>query len=97
MLVRVRLACGMRSASRAPAAPERPATSPMSRWLVTGSAGMLGQDLAAVLAGAGHEVTAGPPRRAGRHRPRGLPRGAVRGHDVVVNAAAWTAVDDAET
>ena len=49
----------------------------MSRWLVTGSAGMLGQDLVAVLVAAGHEVDPGPSGRARRHRPAGLPgRGA---------------------
>jgi dTDP-4-dehydrorhamnose reductase len=67
------------------------------RWLVTGSAGLLGTDLAGRLRSAGHDVLA--LRRAdldirdarsvraviGRHRP-----------DVVVNCAAWTDVDGAE-
>ncbi|GLI26101.1 NAD(P)-dependent oxidoreductase [Agromyces rhizosphaerae] len=66
----------------------------MSRYLVTGATGMLGTDLQAALEG--REVTA-------------LGRGdlditdadavadAVAGHDVVVNAAAYTKVDDAES
>ncbi|MFJ5195561.1 dTDP-4-dehydrorhamnose reductase [Streptomyces sp. NPDC088394] len=67
-------------------------------WLVTGAAGMLGQDVLARLAG--EDVTAVAADRAaldvadpqsvraafGKHRPA-----------VVVNCAAWTAVDDAES
>ncbi|WP_072483608.1 dTDP-4-dehydrorhamnose reductase [Streptomyces atratus] len=67
-------------------------------WLVTGAAGMLGQDVLARLAG--EDVTAIAADRAavdiadpesvraafGKHRPA-----------VVVNCAAWTAVDDAES
>ncbi|MGW1406123.1 dTDP-4-dehydrorhamnose reductase [Streptomyces sp. NPDC002403] len=67
-------------------------------WLVTGAAGMLGQDVLARLAG--EDVTAVAANRAavdiadpesvraafGKHRPA-----------VVVNCAAWTAVDDAES
>jgi dTDP-4-dehydrorhamnose reductase len=69
----------------------------MTRWLVAGANGMLGTDLVAALAARGEAVTG--MDRAGldvtdaasvtdaitRHRP-----------DVVVNCAAWTAVDDAE-
>ena len=69
----------------------------MTRWLVAGAGGMLGADLVAALAARGETVTG--LDRAGldvtdaasvtdaitRHRP-----------DVVVNCAAWTAVDDAE-
>ena len=69
----------------------------MTRWLVTGAAGLLGTDLVAALERRGHSVTglgrpdldvtdAGAVTAAvDRHRP-----------DVVVNCAAWTAVDDAE-
>ena len=69
----------------------------MTRWLVAGAGGMLGTDLVAALAARGEAVT-GMDRAAldvtdavsvadaiSRHRP-----------DVVVNCAAWTAVDDAE-
>ena len=70
----------------------------MTRWLVTGAGGMLGRDLTDLLTGLGEPVT-------------GVTRGelditsatAVSAAvdtlkpDVVVNCAAWTAVDDAET
>jgi len=69
----------------------------VTRWLVAGAGGMLGTDLVAALAARGEAVT-GMDRAAldvtdavsvadaiSRHRP-----------DVVVNCAAWTAVDDAE-
>lgn len=66
------------------------------RWLVVGGAGMLGQDLVRVLSERGHEAV-----------PVDLPAvdildpascaAAVAGFDVVVNCAAYTAVDAAET
>jgi dTDP-4-dehydrorhamnose reductase len=70
----------------------------MTGWLVTGAAGMLGRDLTALLTERGEQVT-------------GLSRGDLDITDaeavaatldackpsVVVNCAAWTAVDDAET
>ena len=66
----------------------------MTRWLVTGAAGMLGRDLTAVAGGHG-EVT--PAARTDLDlTDRAALADAVRGHDVVVNAAAWTAVDAAE-
>ena len=40
-----RLACGHAICVRTPGRPRAPGNLPMSRWLVTGSAGMLGQDL----------------------------------------------------
>ncbi len=67
------------------------------RWLVTGAGGMLGRDLCAVLAAdPAAEVTA-----LGRDRlditDADAVRAAVAGHHVVVNAAAWTDVDGAES
>jgi len=66
------------------------------RWLVTGGRGMLATDLATVLAGDGEDVTC-----VGRDvldvRREADCRSVVSGFDVVVNAAAWTAVDDAES
>jgi dTDP-4-dehydrorhamnose reductase len=69
----------------------------VTRWLVTGAGGMLGRDLTGLLAARGEQVT-------------GLGRGEldITDHaavlaaaeackpDVIVNCAAWTAVDDAE-
>lgn len=64
------------------------------RWLVTGGHGMLGADLARELAG--REL-----RLLGREeldiRDAAAVREAVADADVVVNAAAYTRVDDAET
>jgi dTDP-4-dehydrorhamnose reductase len=69
----------------------------MTRWLVTGAAGMLGTDLVAALTARGESVTgmdrasldvtdgAAVTEAIARCRP-----------DLVVNCAAWTAVDDAE-
>ena len=70
----------------------------MSRWLVVGSYGMLGQDLVAALAAApgAHQVT-GVDRDSVDIIDPDACLGAVAGHDIVVNAAAWTAVDEAET
>lgn len=66
------------------------------RWLVTGSDGLLGADLVATLQAAGEDVDAAP-RRVLDVTDADSVAPAVEGHDVVVNAAAWTAVDDAET
>ena len=65
------------------------------RWLVTGSGGMLGTDAVAVLGDRGHEVTA-LSRGALDILDEQAVSGAVEGHDVLLNCAAWTAVDDAE-
>lgn len=65
------------------------------KWLVTGSNGMLGTDLVALLRSRGEEVTAAP-RSALDVTDAAAVDAAVAGHDVVVNAAAWTAVDAAE-
>ncbi|KJK56739.1 dTDP-4-dehydrorhamnose reductase [Saccharothrix sp. ST-888] len=66
----------------------------MTRWLVTGAGGMLGRDLLEVLAG--DQVTA-LDRAALDITDAGAVRAAVAGHDVVVNCAAWTDVDGAES
>ena len=71
----------------------------MTRWLVTGSGGMLGLDLQVTLALAGvaeDDVTA-LTRSDLDITDADAVRDAVRGHDVVVNCAAYTAVDDAES
>ncbi|KGM08972.1 dTDP-4-dehydrorhamnose reductase [Cellulomonas bogoriensis 69B4 = DSM 16987] len=65
------------------------------RWLVTGASGMLGSEVVRVLTAASEDVTA--VDRAGLDITRpGDVRAAVAGHDVVVNCAAYTAVDPAE-
>ncbi len=69
----------------------------MSRWLVTGAAGMLGRDMVTVLGRAGESVTA--LDRAGLDVTDAAAVAdvlAAMRPDVVVNCAAWTAVDDAE-
>jgi dTDP-4-dehydrorhamnose reductase len=63
------------------------------RWLVTGAGGMLGTDLVAEL---GDRPVTALARAELDVTDLDAARAAVRGHDVVVNAAAWTAVDDAE-
>jgi dTDP-4-dehydrorhamnose reductase len=69
----------------------------VSRWLVTGAAGMLGRDLVALL-GAHPEVKLTALDRAALDiTDAGAVADAVAGHDLVVNAAGWTDVDGAET
>ncbi len=63
--------------------------------LVTGAQGMLGTDLVTAFLEADHDVT-GLGRADLDVTDRASVVAAVTGHDVVVNAAAWTAVDDAE-
>jgi dTDP-4-dehydrorhamnose reductase len=64
------------------------------RWLVVGAGGLLGRAVVAALPG--REVTA--LDRAGLDiTDARAARAAVAGHDVVVNCAGWTAVDDAES
>ncbi|NUS25339.1 MAG: dTDP-4-dehydrorhamnose reductase [Streptomyces sp.] len=67
-------------------------------WLVTGAGGMLGQDVLARLAEAG-ERTVALDRAALDLTDADAVRGALKTHlpAVVVNCAAWTAVDDAES
>ena len=67
------------------------------RWLVTGAAGQLGADLAALLrADPAATVTALTRADLDVTDPAAV-AAAVEGHDVVVNTAAWTDVDGAET
>jgi len=70
----------------------------VSRWLVVGCDGMLGQDLVAALgeSPSAHEVTAVDRDVLDIIDPDAC-LAFVDGHDFVVNVAAWTAVDDAET
>jgi dTDP-4-dehydrorhamnose reductase len=67
------------------------------RWLVTGSGGMLGSDLVAALAGDGADVT-GLSRKELDVTDEVAVAAALADlrPDVVVNCAAWTAVDEAE-
>jgi dTDP-4-dehydrorhamnose reductase len=65
----------------------------MTRFLVTGAGGMLGRDLLAVLDG--RDVTAAS-RAELDITDAAKVRSLVEGHDVVLNAAAWTDVDAAE-
>lgn len=66
------------------------------RWIVTGARGMLGRDVVDLLDRLGEDVR--PLGRADLDVTDGeaVSRG-IRGVDVVVNCAAWTAVDDAES
>lgn len=68
----------------------------MRRWLVTGAGGMLGVDAVETLRSRGHEVTP-LTRRDLDVTDEAAVAEAVGGHDVVLNCAAWTAVDDAES
>ena len=69
----------------------------MTRWLVTGAAGMLGRDLTTLLAARNEEFTA-LTRADLDITDAAATAAAVKaaGPDVVVNCAAWTAVDAAE-
>jgi len=66
----------------------------MTRYLITGAAGMLGRDLQHALRD--REVTA-LSRAELDITDRDAVHAAVAGHDVVINSAAYTKVDDAET
>ncbi len=70
----------------------------MSRWLVVGCDGMLGQDLVAAVGESpdAHEVTA-VDRDVLDIRDPDACVAAVSGHELVVNVAAFTAVDEAES
>lgn len=66
------------------------------RWLITGGHGMLGTDLTMLLRDRGEEVLPVGSVECDIRSVNAV-RASMRGVDVVVNAAAWTAVDDAET
>jgi dTDP-4-dehydrorhamnose reductase len=66
------------------------------RILVTGAAGMLGRDLAQDLGVAGAAISTATRADLDLTDADACAK-AVERHDVVVNAAAWTAVDDAES
>ena len=79
------------------AAPS-PVPRPRRRILLTGAGGMLGSDLATVLAGAGHEVFARPRSDLDITREPEIARAfrELQPH-VVVNCAAFTRVDECES
>lgn len=66
------------------------------RWLVTGAKGMLGTDAVALFGDHGHEVVAVDLGDLELTDGDAV-RAALGDVDVVLNCAAWTAVDDAET
>jgi len=68
----------------------------VSTWAVTGASGMLGTDLVAALHAVGEEPHA-LTRRELDVRSYGACLAALEGADVVVNTAAWTDVDGAES
>ena len=70
----------------------------MIRWLVTGAGGQLGLDLRVALgiAGVQDKAVTALKRTDLDITDVAAVRDAVRGHDVVVNCAAYTKVDDAE-
>jgi dTDP-4-dehydrorhamnose reductase len=69
----------------------------VTRWLVTGAGGMLGRDLVEVLSARADVSLTAMDRAALDVTDATAVTDAVAGHDVVVNAAAWTDGDGAET
>jgi dTDP-4-dehydrorhamnose reductase len=67
------------------------------RWLVTGAGGMLGRDLVTALNEAGETSVHAATRAELDITDPGAVRSAVSGADIVLNAAAWTDVDRAES
>ncbi|CAL8972124.1 dTDP-4-dehydrorhamnose reductase [Cellulomonas sp. T2.31MG-18] len=68
------------------------------RWLVVGAAGMLGRDMVAAASGAGYSVRGVDRETVDITDPRSVDATLqADGYDVVVNCAAWTAVDAAES
>ncbi|MGN6611361.1 MAG: dTDP-4-dehydrorhamnose reductase [Angustibacter sp.] len=76
--------------------PVPPAGPALGRWLLVGGRGMLGQDVESALRAEGVEPTVVGSAELDV-RDAAACEAAVRGHDVVVNCAAYTAVDDAES
>ena len=69
----------------------------MTRWLVTGAGGMLGRDLVTAAGQRGHEVTGLARSQLDIAEQAAVRRALAQWQPaVVVNCAAWTAVDDAE-
>ncbi|WP_232326535.1 dTDP-4-dehydrorhamnose reductase [Microbispora sp. ATCC PTA-5024] len=69
----------------------------MTRWMVTGAAGMLGADLVTLLRHEGEDVVPLARRDLDLRDPRAAAAAVADVKpDVVVNCAAWTAVDEAE-
>ena len=68
----------------------------MSRLLITGAGGMLGRDLLAVLRSRSDLLVTATTRAELDITDPDAVRAAVAGHDLVINAAAWTDVDGAE-
>lgn len=69
----------------------------VTRWLVTGAAGMLGRDLVAALATHPTAIVTATDRTMLDLTDPNAVQAAVAGHDIVVNTAAWTDVDAAES
>ncbi len=70
----------------------------MTRWLVTGAGGMLGTDLVAALTGRGEPVTGLDRAGLDVTDAAAVADAVTRGQpEVVINCAAWTGVDAAET
>ena len=67
------------------------------RWLVTGAGGMLGRDLCLCLASQGETEVVAASRADLDITDAAAVRSAVAGADLVLNAAAWTDVDGAES
>lgn len=72
-----------------------PLRAPRVRWVVVGAGGLLGREMTGFLGERGDDVVA-LPRRALDITDAGACAAVIRRGDVVVNAAAWTAADDAE-
>jgi len=66
------------------------------RWIVAGALGMLGQDMSEIVEAAGHEVIRVDRAEMDITDPDQV-TSTIVGTDVIVNCAAWTAVDAAET